>query len=654
MRATSSGAAEYSVAKMATPNFTPQAYVSLSGSARNGDGTVCGIGGCVVAPGDTPDRDALKRMLAALEHRGPDDRGLTISGNVGLVHARLAIVDPSPAGRQPMAGPEDRWLLTYNGEVFNHLELRDELGEVAWHGGSDTETLLVALDRWGEDAIDRCNGLFAYAALDTVRRRLLLVRDRFGVKPLYRARHQGALWFASEIGALLAAGVPRRAHRHVLAAAVSHSWVPGTTTPVAGVERVAPGTVVSVDLDTLETTERRWFAAADLVDPELGRSLAAEPRERLAARLEDALRASVHRRLMADVPLGTMCSGGLDSTLITALAAEQQSGLVAFNASLAIGSELDEGGWARRAAGELGVELETIRVTPASWQADLVRAVRHFEYPLVSSSAVAITQIAAAARRRGVKVLLTGEAADELFGGYVHRHGPLINPLLPPGDRARRAAQRIHPDRLRMAWPGVRGWLRDKGQAPPPFPRWPGAVGLGREQLATARRAYSGSPACTVQARLLADLARAPLPQLLNRMDKSLMAGSVEARVPFLDPEVVALALNLPPRARLGPLTKGILRDVGARLLGRSLARRPKYAGMGTGSRLIERRAQPEFLAAGHLRELLGQPNARWRQVVAGARGERTLWLWSAEIWARAVLDGQNDDAVATALWKDG
>jgi len=308
--ATSSGAAEKSVAKMATPNFTAQAYASLSGSAHDGDETVCGIGGCVVGPGAEPDRDALERMLAALEHRGPDDRGLTIDGSVGLVHARLAIVDPSPAGRQPIADPQRRWLLTYNGEIFNHLELREELGGWSWRGGSDTETLLAALDRWGDDAIARCNGLFAFAALDTVRRRLLLVRDRFGVKPLYVARHQGTLWFASEIGALLAAGLPRRAHREVLAAGVSHGWVAGAPTPVAGVERVAPGTAVSVDLATLQASERRWFATAELVDPELRRSLVGEPRERLTDRLEDALRASVHRRLMADVPVGTMCSGG--------------------------------------------------------------------------------------------------------------------------------------------------------------------------------------------------------------------------------------------------------------------------------------------------------------------------------------------------------
>ena len=346
--------------------------------------------------------------------------------------------------------------------------------------------------------------------------------------------------------------------------------------------------------------------------------------------------------------------GGLDSALITALAAERQGGLVAFNASLATGSELDEGRWARRAADELSVELETVRVTPASWRAGLVGAVRHFEYPLVNSSAVAIAHVAAVARRRGVKVLLTGEGADELFGGYVQRYKRLIDPLLTPGDRALRTAQRVHTDRVRMAWPGVRGWWNERSQAPPPFPSWPDAVRLARDHLVTARQAYADSPTHTVQARLLADMARVPLPQLLNRMDKNLMAGSVEARVPFLDPDVVALALNLPPRARLGPLTKGILRDVGARSLSRGLARRPKYAGMGAGSRLIERWARPEFLAAGHLREVLGQPDARWRQVLAGARGQRTLWLWTAEVWARTVLEGQSEDAVATALWKEG
>ena len=146
---------------------------------------MCGIAGCVCPPGSEPDRSALERMSEALSHRGPDDAGIEVVGNVGLVHRRLSIVDPTSSGHQPMALDGGRWWLTYNGEVFNHLDLRAELGDRPWRGGTDTETLLHALDVWGDDAVARCNGLYAFAALDRDRGRLWLVRDRFGVKPLY-------------------------------------------------------------------------------------------------------------------------------------------------------------------------------------------------------------------------------------------------------------------------------------------------------------------------------------------------------------------------------------------------------------------------------------------------------------------------------------
>ncbi|MGH2837360.1 MAG: asparagine synthase (glutamine-hydrolyzing), partial [Thermoleophilaceae bacterium] len=181
---------------------------------------MCGIAGCVAPAGSQPDREALERMGAALVHRGPDDQGLEIDGQVGLVSRRLAIVDPTPAGHQPMRASGGRWLLAYNGEVFNHLDLRAELEPARWQGHSDTETVLQALARWGEDALPRFNGLFGLAALDADGGRVLLARDRWGVKPLYWTRHQGCFWFASEMRALFAAGVPRRALPDVVAHAV--------------------------------------------------------------------------------------------------------------------------------------------------------------------------------------------------------------------------------------------------------------------------------------------------------------------------------------------------------------------------------------------------------------------------------------------------
>src|SRR5437588_8179774 len=269
---------------------------------------MCRIAGCVGAEGTRPDEGALERMAAALGHRGPDDRGIETVGNVGLVHTRLAIVDPTPAGHQPMGDRDSGWWLSYNGEVFNHLALRSELDGAGWRSGTDTETLLRALETWGEDAVPRCNGLFAFAALDSRRGRLLLVRDRFGVKPLYVARHAGALWFASELRALLAVGVPPRARRDLLAHSVAYGWANGRETPLEGIDRVLPGTLLDVELATLTVDERRWYDPAAAVDRERSATLASRPRTELAAEVEAALRASVRRRLMADVPLGAMCS----------------------------------------------------------------------------------------------------------------------------------------------------------------------------------------------------------------------------------------------------------------------------------------------------------------------------------------------------------
>ena len=179
---------------------------------------MCGIGGCVLSRGARPEHDRLIAMRDALAHRGPDDFGIETIGNVALVHTRLSIVDLSERGHQPMRHPSGRWWLAYNGEIYNHLALRAELNGTPFVGDSDTETLLWALDHWGPAAVSRLTGQFAFAALDVDAGRLLLCRDRFGVKPLYFARFAGGVWFASEPAALVAAGAPAARRRHRLAA----------------------------------------------------------------------------------------------------------------------------------------------------------------------------------------------------------------------------------------------------------------------------------------------------------------------------------------------------------------------------------------------------------------------------------------------------
>jgi asparagine synthase (glutamine-hydrolysing) len=600
-------------------------------------------------------------MARALSHRGPDDHGIEVVGQVGLVHTRLSIVDPSPAGHQPMELGDGRWWLTYNGEVFNHAELRDELGGRQWRGGSDTETLVHALDAWGADAVARCNGLFAFAALDSARRRVMLARDRFGVKPLYLARREGALWFASEVGALLAAGLPAAARPDVLAHTIGYGWAEGPQTPFAEIERLAPGTLLEIDLETLTAAERRWYDPAAAVDPERMAALAGAGRGELADELEAELRASVRRRLMADVPVGTMCSGGLDSSLITALAREEHPRIVAYNAAVTDQPGSDEGPWARLVAGELGVELRTAPMDAAAWRGGLVRAVRHHEFPLMHESSVPMAMIAALAHGDGVKVLLSGEGADELFAGYDFLHGAEYRDVLPATARLRQHLElmRARADALRRRggrglWRGLRRRSSGGGAAPGFLPAWAASAAAHAEAVhERGGRAYAHRPGPerALEAALLGDLSTY-LPHLLNRQDKNTMQASIETRVPFLDPAVVALALNLPVSARTQPLRKGVLRDLGARHLPRAVSRRAKV-GFGFDVRsYLAPAARPEFLRDGVLRDTLEIPRAQWDDLAASAASPGALRLWTGEIWCRQFLEGQEDAAVEAALWR--
>ena len=612
-------------------------------------------------PGRVPDREALERMASALAHRGPDDRGVEVIGSVGLVQTRLAIVDPSPAGRAPIRGPAGRWWLTYNGEVFNHLDLRARLGPDGWRGGSDTETLVRALDAWGEAAIERCNGLFAYAALDGPGRRLLLVRDRFGVKPLYLAHHGEGLWFASEIRALLAAGVPRRARREVLAYHVAYGWANGHDTPVEGVQRQLPGTVVTVDLETLETRGRRWYEPAAAVDPELAGALEGRGRAELADRLEAELRASVERRLMADVPVGTMCSGGLDSSLVAAFARERHPRIVAYNASIADQPAADEAHWAERVASGLGIELRTVRTDAAAWRAGLVPAVAHNEFPLMHESSVPMAQIARLARADGVKVLLSGEGADELFGGYDFLDRDPFEAFQPRRmlieQRARRLRARIGDLWRRRGRGALRGLRRRLERHPPsrltrpPVTEAAAAYHAGVAERAVAAYAHHDGARRALETGLLAQLSTF-LPHLLNRQDKNTMQESIETRVPFLDPAVVALALNLPLEARTRPERKGVLRDLGARHLPGGVASRIK-AGFGFDVReYLLGAARPGFLADGRLRDELRFDRSEWESAIGTLASDQALRTWTAEVWCRLILDGQPVETVEAELWR--
>ncbi len=347
------------------------------------------IAGCIVARGKRPPEDALEAMAAALSHRGPDDHGIAVNGNVGLVNTRLAIVDPGPAGHQPMADPGGRWLLTYNGEIFNHLALRAELPVDDWRGGSDTETLLAALAAWddgGAGAMQRFLRLRrprhragpTAAGARSLRRQAALPRA-LGRRPLVRERDAGA-----DRGR--GAGAERAAD--VLGHAATVRMAPRDGRLRSRRSSAAPGQHARRGHGhACRQANGAGIEPADAVDPDLAADLAGRSRAELAERLEAALRGAVRRRLLGDAPVGSACSGGLDSTLVTALARDEDPSIVAFNASLVDESVPTRGAGRSVAAAGSDVELETVRVTASDWRRALVEHRRPPRVPALVSAA---------------------------------------------------------------------------------------------------------------------------------------------------------------------------------------------------------------------------------------------------------------------------
>jgi asparagine synthase (glutamine-hydrolysing) len=616
----------------------------------------------VLGPGATPDADRLAAMRDALAHRGPDDWGIETVGNVGLVHARLSIVDLSERGHQPMAHPGGDWWLAYNGEIYNHRTLRRqlELEGAQFVGDSDTETLLWALEQWGQPMVTRLSGQFAFAALDPRERRLLLCRDRFGVKPLYLAHFAGGVWWASEPAALVAAGAPAEPVGSAWQDLSAGSYLGGEATLLKGITRLAPGAWAEISLDDAQMRTQKWHVPGDDVDPARAARLSRRSRSQLVDELETTLREAVHGTLLADTTVGTLCSGGVDSSLITALAVEQMPDIVAFGASFAGDGRLDEGLAAQRVADSLGIELELIEVTPASWRRAFVPATVHHGVPIANASAVTVAQLAERAKECGVKVLLTGEGADELFGGYTKLHAEALAAFLPWHNRVVHAAEpTLSSDPRNALNPAT--VLRKTRElvrvaiGPPPTSRWLPVKTPDTNHKATPESllayAHHAGDRGELEATLLSHLDYS-LCWLLNRMDKNVMQASVEARVPFLEPEVVKLVLNLPLEVRVGPWSKGILRDVARRVLPWSIAHRPKIYGMAFDARTwIEQAANPAFLTDGLLRDTLGIPEDEFKNVIAAGNHVVRVRLWSAEIWCRSNFAGHSIEQIEQDLW---
>ncbi len=611
---------------------------------------MCGIAGLVcLDPSCTDDhRAAVARMCEVQHYRGPDDHGVEAIGSAYLGARRLSIIDLSPAGHMPMSDAEGRWWITYNGEVYNFQSLREELERRghAFRSRTDTEVVLHAWMEWGPECVERFTGMFAFAIHDRGSGTTSLVRDRFGIKPLYYASDERHFRFASEIKAIVAERGPPRVDRHSLLEWSLYRNVDALTgeTLFEGVSTVRPGHYLT--LRDGEITDRELYAPPDAVSRAEFERFAGASKDAIVGELGEAVERAVRLRLVSDVPVGTLCSGGLDSSLITSLAARHRADLKAFNVSVSGYEELDENRFARSLTDSLGIELVTLPLTAEAFRRELPRAVYHSDLPLTHPNSVAYHLISRVAREHGVIVLLSGEGADELFGGYNFRYRrkrlllraqPLLNAL--PA-RARRILA-----------------LLSYSMAGLPATQWrfrellPATVGLVDRYARAAwlercRQAYDFVESARDREMLgiiLADLSDFLAP-LLRRLDRMTMAASVECRVPFLDHDVVHRAVQLPLAYRVGSLSeKWVLRQVAKPLLPGQIVRRKKLGFPLPLEEYVRPLLDPALFRDGFCVAELGLDREVLERVIGAGRDavQEAFGLLTLELWGRLFFMGE-------------
>ncbi len=619
---------------------------------------MCGIAGWIARPEGVLGEDTLKAMLRAIAHRGPDDEGirqfrcLGTGHDVFLGHRRLAIIDPDGA-RQPMCDDGAGLAVTFNGEIYNFRELRQQLSGLGYSfvRDSDTEVLLRAYQHWQCDVVHHLRGMFAFAIWDARRERLFLARDRFGEKPLFLHENAHGLYFASEIKALLRVpGVKAAVNLQAVGDYLAYRYVPGPTTLFSGIRKLLPGTTAVWEHGRL--TEARYWSAPDRSALEF-RQPQADVVDAFLSRLDE----SVRLQMVSDVPFGAFLSGGLDSSTIVALMSRHNSKVNTFSVGFG-DAGYSELGYAAQVARHFGTAHHEITVTDRDLIDRLPALVAFRDAPVTEPSDIPIHLLACEAAR-SVKMVLTGEGSDELLGGYPkHVAERLVRPYqwLPGSIRHRLVeplAQALPYGFRRIKTAVANLNIEDWRER---YVRWFGALsGAERDRLSVLRAPqaaptdtapFDADPRNSSLRRMLYFDQASWLPDnLLERADRMTMAASIEARVPFLDHELAAFVSSLPDRFRIrGWHTKWILRSAARHLLPERILTRPKV-GFRVPVNKWFRGPMRDFLL-GHLQGAASMTRAYYDAKVldgmladhlSGKQNrEKVLWtLLNLEIWHR-------------------
>ncbi|MEK6302020.1 MAG: asparagine synthase (glutamine-hydrolyzing) [Acidobacteriota bacterium] len=576
---------------------------------------MCGIAGVVSLNPDAYWQSSIRSMIATLSHRGPDDEGYWHDSEAGVTlgHRRLAIVDLSPEGHQPMASPSGRFEMSFNGEIYNFVDLRNELEArgCGFRGHSDTEVMLAAFEEWGvPNAVERFVGMFAFAVVDRQERLLYLVRDRLGEKPLYYGWAGEAFLFASELKAMRAHPAWRGViNRNALALFMRYGYIVAPQSIYEGVSKLLPGAILTLPLrsrrETAPTVTRYWSAQL-VAEAGLAAPFTGDIREATDV-LEKLLRNAIRGQMVADVPLGAFLSGGIDSSTIVALMQAMSNQPVK---TFTIGfneNGFNEAGHAKAVASHLGTEHTELYVTAQDAMAVIPQLASIYDEPFADSSQIPTFLLAKLARDQ-VTVSLSGDAADELFSGYTrYEIGQGIwNRInrLPLGSRKLLArASRALPA---SAWNGFLNVaspflsrqyhltadrlrkLADALDEPTPELLYRHLVSIWKDTAALVPNSLEPQTAFTDEAlvrrvkdfgehMMLVDQVSYLPDDILAKVDRASMWTSLESRVPFLDHRIVEFAWRLPMamKHRNGQ-GKWLLRQVLYRYVPRDLVERPK------------------------------------------------------------------------------
>ncbi len=520
---------------------------------------MCGLCGEITFDGTMADTTAVARMVECLVPRGPDGQGSWSAGRVAFGHRRLSVIDLSPHGAQPMVDNELGLTAAFNGCIYDYQELRAELEGHGYRffSTSDTEVILKGYHHWGTDVVSHLHGMFAFVIHERDTGRVVMARDRLGIKPLYLAETPNRLRFASTLPALVRAGdvdtsVDPVALHHYLS---WHAVVPAPRTILTGVRKLPPATVRVIEADGTSREHRYWHATYER-RPEHATWSARDWEDAI----EEALRVAVRRRLVADIPVGVLLSGGLDSSLIVGLLAQEgQTGLATYSIGFeaVAGREGDEFVYSDVIAERFATDHHRIRVASDELAGALGHAIGAMSEPMVSHDVVAFDLLSERVSQT-IRVVQSGQGADEVFAGY-HWYPPLegLDREAAIATYAQRFFDRDHAD--------MAGVVSDRyALADDP-------------SLAFVRAHMSAAGAETaVDAALRLDSEIMLVDDPVKRVDNMSMAWGLEARVPFLDHDLVELAAACPPELKLAQGGKGVLKEIGRRIIPPEVIDRPK------------------------------------------------------------------------------